>query len=148
MVDLKAKFPKICFNGLKFLPAIHHIPGHVKQSAIACNNDVYVQYDAFVHLVEKISEVSVERQYEIDRLKLEAGYDKNIIKHQDEELASYKSKLEAAEQSAKDTAEAVTRLEAAHKKELDEAVQRSGALALEKDSVSYTHLTLPTTPYV
>ena len=27
MVDLKAKFPKICFDGLKFLPAIHHIPG-------------------------------------------------------------------------------------------------------------------------
>ena len=79
--------------------------------------------------------MSVERQYEIDRLKLEAGCDKNIIKLQDEELASYKSKLEAAEQSAKDTAEAVTRLEMAHKKELDKAVQRSGALALEKDSI-------------
>ena len=96
MVDLKAKFPKICFDGLKFLPAIHHIPGHVKQSAIACNNDVSVQHDAFVHLVEKVSEVSIERQHEIDRLKLEAGFDKDIIKSQDVELASYKSKLEAA----------------------------------------------------
>jgi hypothetical protein len=71
--------------------AIHHIPGHVKQSSIACNNDVYVQHNAFVHLAEKVSEVSIECQHEIDRLKLEAIHEKDIIKAQDEEFSSYKS---------------------------------------------------------
>ena len=140
--ELKAKFSKICFDGLKFLPAIHPIPGDVKQNAIACTNDVYVQHDAFVHLAEKLSEVSMERQHEIDRLKLEAIHDRDIIKAQDEEIAAYKSELEATRQSAKDTAEAVSRLELTHKKELDEAVQRCGALALEKDSVQKERDTL------
>lgn len=135
LAELKDKFPKIYFDGLKFLLTIHHIPGHVKQSAIACTNDVYVQHDAFVHLAEKLSEVSMERQHEIDHLKLEAIHDKDIIKAQDKELASYRSQFEAARQSAHDTAEAVNRLESTHKKEIDEAVQRCGALALEKDSV-------------
>ena len=30
LAELKDKFPKICFDGLKFLPAIHPIPGHTK----------------------------------------------------------------------------------------------------------------------
>lgn len=67
LAELKDKFSRICFDGLKFLPTIHPIPGHVKQSALACMNDVYVQHDAFVHLSEKLSEISVERQHEIDR---------------------------------------------------------------------------------
>ena len=119
----------------KVSSAIHPILGHVKQSAIACTNDVYVQHDAFIHLVEKVSEVLVERQHEIDPLKLEAIHDKDIIKAQDEELSLYKSQLAAAQKAVTDMAEAVDRLEAAHKKEIDEAVQRCGALALEKDSI-------------
>lgn len=122
LTELKATFLKICFDGMKFLPAIHPIPGHVKQSVIACNNDVYIQHDTFVHLAEKVFEVSIERRHETDRLKLEVIHDKDIIKAQDEELSSYKSQHETAQKNTKDTAEAVNRLEAAQEKEIDEAV--------------------------
>nr|ABB55296.1 hypothetical protein 11.t00005 [Allium cepa] len=106
LAELKARFLIICFDGLKFLLAIHHIPGHVKQSVIARNNDVYIQPDAFVDLAEK-----------------------------DEDLSSYKYQPKTVQKSAKDTAEAVNRLEDAQKKEIDEVVQRCSTLALEKDYV-------------
>lgn len=43
------------------------------------------------------------------------------------------AKLTEAEKSAKETFEAVSRREAAHEKELDASLNRSGAFALKKD---------------
>ena len=75
------------------------------------------------------------RKKEIEILRQQAESDKVTLDDQHNKLNDYEAQLKAAEDRAKETAEAISRLEAAHKRELEESINKCGAIALEKDEL-------------
>ena len=135
MEELQAKYPDICFDELQFVPQFHTIPADAIQSAVGVNQDIYFLHGILNQLVRKISAVSYQRKREIEILKQQAESDKVTLDDQHNKLNEYDAQLKAAEDRAKETAEAIRRLEAAHKRELDESINKCGAIALEKDEL-------------